>query len=360
MSQRSRGTRVYRAATALLVTVVLVTATAFVLAERTRAIGAAAIETEWHSNRVDRVVNLGATRSVEILPLVNWHARSPDLKTEAGVAYLVRTDDATILYDLGWNEKGEDPSPLLHNMIALGVTLSEIDAIFLSHAHRDHVGGADWAGQESFSLGRRQISLAGKHVFAPAPLKYPDVQVSLLSQPQRLFSGIATTGPIPRSLFIGRIEEQALVVNVRGKGLVLIVGCGHQTLAKLLQRVDEAFEEPLFGIVGDLHYPVPNGRIHTFGIDLQRRFASGDGPTSPIAWDQVVADVSSLESRKLGLVAIGGHDTSDEVIEEFGRRFGARFHRAEVGAPIRVEDVDTALPGSPRADRRSFENERHP
>lgn len=39
----------------------------------------------------------------------------------------------------------------------------------------------------------------------------------------------------------GGIAEQALVLNVEGKGLVAIVGCGHQTVPKLLQRLQDAF-----------------------------------------------------------------------------------------------------------------------
>jgi hypothetical protein len=41
--------------------------------------------------------------------------------------------------------------------------------------------------------------------------------------------------------------------------LVLIVGCGHQTLSKLLHWVEQVFDEPLYGIIGGLHYPVTDG-----------------------------------------------------------------------------------------------------
>lgn len=72
-------------------------------------------------------------------------------------------------------------------------------------------------------------------------------------------------------------------MNVEGKGIVLIVGCGHQTIPKLLKRYDDVFDEPLYGIVGGLHFPVPEGRLKLLGLDVQRRLASGEGIFSPIS-----------------------------------------------------------------------------
>lgn len=40
---------------------------------------------------------------VSIIPLIIWHSETPDLKTEAGVSYLIQTDNHTILFDLGYN-----------------------------------------------------------------------------------------------------------------------------------------------------------------------------------------------------------------------------------------------------------------
>ena len=61
----------------------------------------------------------------------------------------------------------------------------------------------------------------------------------------------ATTGTIPQRLFIGAVDEQALAVNVRVKGLVLIAGCSHQTVARLLERTENVFDERIYGIVGN-------------------------------------------------------------------------------------------------------------
>ncbi|MES3022944.1 MAG: DUF3703 domain-containing protein [Pseudomonadota bacterium] len=323
---------------------VLVALTAAGLALLRHANGVAAVEQAWKTTKVARLADFGSTKSLEIIPLVNWHAQSGKFKTEAGVSYLVKTDRNTILFDVGWNALREDPSPLQHNMRELGVALSHVDTIFLSHAHRDHTGGQDWVDANTFSLGKAQVDLRGKRVFAPVPLTYPGVAVTTIAHPAPLLPGVASTGPIARRLFMGLVEEQALVINVEGKGLVVIVGCGHQTLPKLVKRLEEAFGVPVYGLVGDVHYPVPQGRLFAGGLDLQKRFASGNGFFSPITIDDINADMALLEKKKLGILALGSHDTSDEAIVHAERRFGDAFHRVSVGTPIRIGHRSKSMP----------------
>ena len=73
--------------------------------------------------------NIGVTEHLEILPLIDWFTEDESLAGEAGVAYLIRTDQATILFDLGRNPQNEDPSTLMRNMDRLGVSMEEIDII---------------------------------------------------------------------------------------------------------------------------------------------------------------------------------------------------------------------------------------
>lgn len=281
-----------------------------------------------------RVTDLGSTQRLEIIPLVNWHAEAPGLATEAGVAYLVRTDHATVLYDLGYNARRQAHSPLKHNMEQLGISMDEIDAIFISHRHRDHVAGSAAERTGRLPVDGSLPSLQGKVIFTPENIIYPGSTPRIVDAPKRLFQGVATTGPITRSLFMGPVKEQALVVNVAGLGLVVIVGCGHQTVPALLDHLTHAFAEPLFGMVGDFHYPVPEGRLRIAGLDAQRLFASGDGPFRPITMTQAQAELKMLD--QLQLLAMGGHDTSDDVINWAADRFSGRFRRVRVGEPMIV------------------------
>jgi metal-dependent hydrolase (beta-lactamase superfamily II) len=322
---------------AALSVVILVAAIAVALHRR----GVTRADDAWKSHRPAALRDMGSTRALTILPLLDWHTAKPGLKGDMGVSYLIKADELTVLFDTGNNSSGSEPSPLEHNMKALGVALDEIDAVVISHAHFDHTGGRRWTGGKisgtTFGIGSTQPSLAGKTVLTPIPMTYPGIKPRHARDPVRLGHGVATTGTIARKLFVGWIDEQALAVNVQGKGIVLVVGCGHQTVTRLVERVEAVFSAPLYGIIGGLHYPVPDGRMKLGpGINVQRRFASGIGPLAPLTVDEVRAEIGLLTKRRLGVVSLSGHDSSDEAIQWFRDAFGSGYQDLKVGSPIRV------------------------
>ncbi|OUR92036.1 hypothetical protein A9Q81_17300 [Gammaproteobacteria bacterium 42_54_T18] len=298
--------------------------------------GSAAIEQEWKAYKPDPIVNFGSTKHLSILPLVNWHTDNGALKGEAGVSYLIKTDNNTILFDVGFNKNQESPSPLEHNMKQLAVTLDSIDTIFMSHAHLDHSGGQQWVNKNTFSIGLEQTDLAGKDIYAATHTTYPNNKVNVIPEATVIGPGIASLGAISRQLFLGRIEEQALVINVENKGLVFIVGCGHQTVPKILTRAQQIFNEDIYGIVGDLHYPIPEGRLSLLGINLQKYLASGEGPHNPISFETMDNELNMLQELGLRFIALGGHDTSDEAIEYFNTKFGDGYRHVKVGDWIEI------------------------
>jgi metal-dependent hydrolase (beta-lactamase superfamily II) len=280
--------------------------------------------------------DFGTTRTLSILPLIDWHTSSPELRGEMGVSYLIETDKHRILFDVGQNAAQESPSPLELNMKALGVTLGSIDTIFISHNHMDHVGGMQRQNEQSFSVGLEQVPLPKVQAFVPIPMTYPGMNPIHAGEPTQIGEGVASTGTIPRQLVVGWIDEQALVVHVAGRGGVLIVGCGHQTIPKLLARYDQVFDEPLYGIVGGLHFPVPEGRVKLHGLDIQRTLGSGMEMLSGLTMDDVKEQMNELRTRNLGLVGVGGHDSSDEVIAMFSDTFGDAYRHVRVGKRIVV------------------------
>lgn len=306
---------------------------------RTRA-GVRKAQEQFAEHRPRRIGDFNTTKKLSILPLIDWHSSSAELQGELGVSYLIETDEHRILFDVGQNTNRESPSPLERNMASLGVTIDSIDTVFISHNHFDHVGGMERQKERSFSIGLEQIPLPNVRAFVPIEMSYPGLTPIVSTEPQLIGNGVASTGTIPRQLVFGWIDEQALVVHVAELGTVLIVGCGHQTLSALLERYDEVFSEPLYGIVGGLHFPVPEGRMKLLGLNVQRVFASGEGMFAPITMDDVKTDLASLESRQLGLVAVGGHDSSDEVITMFAESFGQAYQHVRVGKPIVVGTSD--------------------
>ena len=295
------------------------------------------VETRWQTTRVTAFGDIGSTRRLRIVPLVDWHAARSELRTEAGVSYLIETDHARILFDVGHNAGLETTSPLQHNMQKLGFDLSSFDSIFISHLHFDHVGGTAFARERTFSLGLQPVDLSAKEIYVPVAMQYPGAQPRVTAQPTVLAPGVATIGTIERRLFMGPIEEQALAIHVHGHGVVLIVGCGHQTVPKIIERSQQLFgDTPIYGIVGGLHYPVPDGRMNLLGLNLQRIFASGDGPLAMLSHDDLLNDIRLLQSLRPGLVSVGGHDSSDAAIAEFRQAFGTAYRDLLVGAEIVV------------------------
>ncbi len=231
---------------------------------------AAEIENESPTDGITRMADMGSTSKLEILPLVEKVAASSDYQSEHGVSYLIKTDSSTMLMDLGFNPDAINPSPLEHNMAQLGIRLQDIDTIIISHWHPDHVGGPAFWQHHTFSFGNHQIPLASKRVFLPSAMSYPGLSPIIVSKPVKITQGVASTGIFPifevmnshatfpalADLTTGlplRNSEQALAINVKGRGIVLITGCGHPTLPKLVARSQVAFDAPVVGVIGGLH-----------------------------------------------------------------------------------------------------------
>lgn len=128
------------------------------------------VEAELAGMHISKLKEPGTARKLSILPLVDYHTDNPDLKTEPGVSYLISADETNILLDVGFNKKKEHPSPLLHNMQKLGISPSDIDMIFFSHLHLDHVGGMTEQRGKTFSLSQGHVALSNIPVYSPVDI----------------------------------------------------------------------------------------------------------------------------------------------------------------------------------------------
>jgi 7,8-dihydropterin-6-yl-methyl-4-(beta-D-ribofuranosyl)aminobenzene 5'-phosphate synthase len=276
------------------------------------------------------MADMGSTRKFELLPLIDRVTNDDRLIGENGVSYLIRTDDATILFDVGLNRENTDPSPLLKNMRTLGVRLDEIDIIVISHPHGDHTGGA-WAEKGTFSLTSRQIDLKGKRVYTPVPMEYPGLKVTYSPQPVVIAKGVATLGAIACPFFFGETVEQSLAVKVEGKGVIIISGCGHQTVEKLIQRAERLFPGPLYGLIGGLHLPMPDGKdINPF----IKYFVTGRLPWRFLTPEDILQTIGMLKRKEVRLVGISGHDSSESAIAIFRKAFGSSYVDIAVGKTV--------------------------
>ncbi len=183
---------------------------------------------------------------------------------EWGYAALIEADGHTVLFDTG-----ERPETVLKNAAELGIDLSTVDTVILTHNHFDHTGGLVTLRRtlKAENPSALQQTYVGDGIFLPRRLdpeaakKLPPIPPELLvsatdvrdqyealgrsfivhEKPYELHPGMWITGPIPRvhpeknwTPFMqiernGSLEEdtipedQALVINTP-KGLVVVSG----------------------------------------------------------------------------------------------------------------------------------------
>ena len=218
----------------------------------------------------------------------HFGARRGTPLAENGISFLLKVSaggrTTTILFDAGMS-----PIPLVHNAKLLGIDLTEVDQVVLSHGHPDHFGGI-YAVLEQ--IGYRVPVLVHPSAFAPRLIQRPDVTlqyfnkalteaeltaagaaVMVLKDPLEIAPGVMTSGEIPTTLDfeeevpVGRMsvrdghvcadpieDYQTLIVNVKGLGLIVLDPCGH---AGVVSSIDHAIKlaevETLHGVLGGFH-----------------------------------------------------------------------------------------------------------
>lgn len=166
-----------------------------------------------------------------------------------GFSALVTGPKKTILFDTG----SEGPL-LLENMAKLEIDPGRIDLVVLSHVHKDHTGGLTGLLRVN---SRVQVFLP--HVF-PARFKEAvrgyGATVVEVREPQEIAGNVYTTGLLGR-----RVKEQALVLRTQ-RGLVVLTGCAHPGIVRILKKVRSLHPEDILLVVGGFHLEwVTKGKI---------------------------------------------------------------------------------------------------
>lgn len=293
-------------------------------------LGCRHVDRMWTTGSYPPLKDIGAVKHLSVLPLIDMKTARSDLVGEAGVSYLIRADNTTILFDVGLNLRGEHPSPLLRNMQALGVTLEEVQYIVVSHLHLDHVGGLKHQRKRTFDLSSQPLDLHAIPAFVPTSMTHSTAKVQVVDRPRVIVPGIATVGAIPRQLFfLGRTLEQSLAINVQEKGIVLIIGCGHPTIQRIVQQAQQVLDRPIYGVIGGLHYPVT-------ALPVQRLLGTNNWPWDPVNKKDVGASIEFLQRWHPKLVAVSPHDSCDWTIEAFRQAFSEAYQDVLVGKEIVV------------------------
>jgi 7,8-dihydropterin-6-yl-methyl-4-(beta-D-ribofuranosyl)aminobenzene 5'-phosphate synthase len=281
-----------------------------------------------------RLRGLGEVDEVTILPLVErLTPAGSGLRGEPGVSYLVRAGGTRVLFDSGLSG-GKPQSALAHNAGLLGASLAELDAVVISHLHLDHVGGMAAMRRRSFAFAAEPLEPPGVPAHVPTEMGHPRADVRVTTGPRVIAPGMAVMPPLPRMMFwLGYVSEQALVVNVRGFGLVLITGCGHPRIEQILGVTEQAVGVPIRAVVGGLHLPV-----HAAGTPLVPQAVLGNPgpPWRPISERDAAHVLDEIGARGPWIVALSGHDSTPWTYGAFARRFGDRYRTLRAGEELRI------------------------
>ncbi|OQY03954.1 MAG: hypothetical protein B6I20_03955 [Bacteroidetes bacterium 4572_117] len=292
--------------------------------------------------KVEKFIDKSFVKRLSIMPLIDSESINDSLETENGVSYLISTEDKQILLDLGFNRAKKHPSPLLKNMGVLGKSFENINCLVFSHAHLDHLGGMNEQKTKSFSISQSKVETPKIPVYSPVkirPSKFnPQLdEINVSEKPSVIEPGIYTIGNIPRHLFImGYVEEQALALRLEGKGIVLIVGCGHQTIQKIIERTKQLFDDNIYAIFGGLHFPIlKKGNVNFMSV-IQYIVGSDYAPWAGLGEKDVFEAIESIKAENVSFVGLSPHDSSTWSINEFKKAFGNKYIDIMVGKEIHM------------------------
>lgn len=184
---------------------------------------------------------------------------------------------------------GLDPLGIMQNMGLLGIDVKRIDAFGLSHGHFDHWGGLLtilesarpgvhlYVGKEAFDCrfsrrpGSNDLIDLGR-LEREAIERQGIAEIVEVSKPMEVMPGCYLTGEIGRvtdyeqgspNLIIQKggsferdhfLGEQAVVCNVKGKGLVILSGCAHAGIVNTVKHAQKISGiDKVHAVIGGFH-----------------------------------------------------------------------------------------------------------
>ncbi|MFC1853954.1 hypothetical protein ACFL27_27535 [candidate division CSSED10-310 bacterium] len=206
----------------------------------------------------------------------------------------------------------------------------------ISHLHVDHMGGMK-ASRSNQIIAPSELGLPqGVSCYVPEEASAVSFNCRIVDKPIILAAGIATTGPLGRSLFfLGLCEEQALIANIKDKGLVILTGCGHPTLEVIMKMVKKISDRPVYAIGGGLHFPVTGGSYNVAGLRLQSFIGTGKPPWERITDQDLDKTIAVLNYFKPHKVYLSAHDTCDYALTRLQQELTAEVEVFKAGATYR-------------------------
>jgi 7,8-dihydropterin-6-yl-methyl-4-(beta-D-ribofuranosyl)aminobenzene 5'-phosphate synthase len=191
-------------------------------------------------------------------------------------------------------DTGATPDGLVENMRRMDLSPGDVEAIVLSHGPSDHTTGMDGLaralGRANLPVlihpefwNRRRLAFPGREPFelpttSKGALEGAGFEIVEDERPSFLLDeSVLVTGEVDRSTPFERgmpgqqalkggewvadpliLDDQALLVNVRGKGLVILTGCGHSGIVNVVRHATKITGiSEVHAIIGGFHLGGP-------------------------------------------------------------------------------------------------------
>jgi 7,8-dihydropterin-6-yl-methyl-4-(beta-D-ribofuranosyl)aminobenzene 5'-phosphate synthase len=192
----------------------------------------------------------------QITVLYDAFGKNPALQKDWGYAALIEYGGKRILFDTG-----DNPETLAHNAKMMGVDLSKLDFVVMTHRHSDHMGGLTYLlsvnpkvkiyapkenfGVYGFSLPstfyRKDTSLPPEQRYydgnPPEIMKFgkawPNANFELIEKTTEIAPGMHLIFQISDKPTTMELRELSLAIDTPD-GIVLVVGCSHPGLDKIV------------------------------------------------------------------------------------------------------------------------------
>lgn len=191
---------------------------------------------------------------------------------EPGVSYYLEDGEERILFDTGYSDV------YVKNAAAMGIDLTKVTTLVLSHGHDDHTGGLVHLSVSGIPLVAHPEVFApkeyeGLNIGSPMTVRQAEERFSLrLSrEPVRLTDRLTFLGEIPRiHPFEGRrpigrqlkegewkpdlLADDTALAYRGTEGLWIITGCSHAGICNIVEYASQVCgEERICGIIGGFH-----------------------------------------------------------------------------------------------------------
>lgn len=190
-----------------------------------------------------------------------------------GFSCLVESRGHSCLFDVG-----RIPGKFLINAWNLGVDLSPIDHVVVSHIHDDHMGGLydilAVCNKPTLHVPFSYPQMPGEPLGEEADREYQamlDRYKTLTSDMTRekesvnIGNGFYTTGKIEDQTY-----EQALIVPT-SDGLIVITGCAHPGIVEVVEYAKKLMKQDVFLVAGGFHLiPVESTRVTAIARRLRQ------------------------------------------------------------------------------------------